>query len=64
MKPCGCIPCSECEGSGTVWISFSGEYLGNNKCDDLDDLETCPACEGTGLSQICDSCREQYFEED
>jgi hypothetical protein len=39
-----------------------GTYLGNNRCDDLDELETCPDCNGRGLSEICDYCREMEEE--
>ena len=36
---CKCVFCGECDGMGTVWRSFSGKYLGNRRCDDLDELE-------------------------
>lgn len=29
-EPCRCVGCSACGGSGTVWFSFSGRYLGNS----------------------------------
>ncbi len=41
-----------------MWVSFTGKYLGNHRCDDLDDLETCQACGGSGLDEMCDHCRE------
>jgi DnaJ-class molecular chaperone len=56
---CACIQCDECHGTGTVWISFSGKYLGSNRCDDLDSLETCDECGGRGLSEICAECQEK-----
>ena len=62
---CTCVSCGECGGSGIVWISFSGKYLGNHRCDDLDDLESCPDCGGSGISSVCDECRdaEEEYEE-
>ena len=60
---CKCVTCGECGGTGNIWISFSGEYLGNNRCDDLDELDTCPECGGDGLSEMCDECRERIEEE-
>lgn len=59
---CTCTSCSECNGSGNVWFSFSGKYLGNHRCDDLDELETCQECHGSGLSDMCDECREKEEE--
>lgn len=58
---CRCVSCGECGGSGTVWFSFpgvdEGRYLGSRRCDDLDELATCPECRGSGLSELCDECR-------
>jgi hypothetical protein len=65
-KQCTCVSCGACDGSGSVWYSFSGEYLGNSRCDDLDDLQTCDECNGSGLSEVCDLCqdwREEQMEE-
>ncbi len=28
---CTCVPCGECDGTGSVWWSFSGKYLGNSR---------------------------------
>jgi len=53
---CKCVICGECMGNGRVWRSFSGKYLGNNRCDDLDDMESCPDCDGSGITEICDEC--------
>lgn len=61
---CTCVSCPECQGSGSVWRSFRGTYLGNNRCDDLDELETCPECNGRGLSEMCDYCREMEEEDE
>lgn len=59
---CSCIPCGECGGSGNVWLSFTGKYLGNHRCDDLDELETCAECHGSGIDEMCDECREKEDE--
>lgn len=59
---CSCVPCSECNGSGSVWFAFGGRYLGRGRCDDMDELETCDECRGSGISEMCDYCREQEEE--
>ena len=56
IEVCTCVKCSECNGTGNVWISFSGKYLGRFHCDDLDELDICPDCDGSGITEICDSC--------
>jgi hypothetical protein len=55
---CRCVSCGECRGSGTVWFAFGGrEYLGNGRRDDLDEMETCHECRGSGISEECDRCQ-------
>jgi len=61
---CKCIPCAECDGTGVIWYSFSGKYLGNHRCDDLDEMDVCPDCDGSGVAEICDECLEGYEDED
>lgn len=57
-EPCRCVNCGECRGSGSVWFAFGGkEYLGNSRCDDLDELETCEGCGGSGIVETCDRCQ-------
>jgi hypothetical protein len=56
-RPCTCYPCPECRGHGTVWYAFDGSYLGDHRCDDLDDLRHCDNCDG-GVIEICDRCAE------
>ena len=56
--PCECVVCSECDGSGSIWISFSGKYMGKYRCDDFDEMDTCPECGGEGIVEVCDECRE------
>ncbi len=60
---CKCIICAECDGTGNIWISFSGEYLGNHRCDDQDEIEECPECDGNGISDMCDDCRDALIEQ-
>ena len=59
-KKCECETCWECMGSGEIWVSWSGEYLGRNRCDDFDELETCPECGGEGITSLCLKCRLEY----
>ena len=61
---CSCIQCDECEGTGSIYVSFTGEYLGKNRCDDMDEMETCDECDGSGLEELCYECREKEEEED
>jgi len=60
---CTCISCPECNGTGTVWFAFDGEYLGSSRCDDIDDLRTCAECEGSGITEMCDYCQDQIEQE-
>ena len=64
MDKCRCVQCGECGGSGIVWYSFTGEYLGNHRSDDLDDLDTCPECHGLGIDGLCSYCEELLHDED
>ena len=55
---CECIDCHECGGTGTVWFSFGGKYMGIRRCDDLDEMELCEECGGTGVSSTCWECQQ------
>jgi hypothetical protein len=55
---CECVSCGACGGSGTVWFDFRGRYLGNHRCDDLDDMDTCEECGGSGIVETCAYCQE------
>lgn len=61
-RPCQCVICYECGGSGNVWYSFGGidrgKYLGSSRWDDLDEMETCDVCGGRGIVETCDRCLE------
>jgi RecJ-like exonuclease len=65
---CHCERCPECNGSGTVWYSFGGEYLGSHRLDDLDQMEPCEDCRGSGIAKVCWECAEEmqklYEDED
>ena len=55
---CECIDCPACKGKGTIWVSMSGRYLGVSRKDDLDQMETCESCDGSGIVEICYACLE------
>lgn len=57
-EPCWCVRCGECDGTGNVWFAFGGrEYLGRIRSDDLDEMETCEECGGSGIHETCDRCQ-------
>jgi hypothetical protein len=59
VRKCTCVSCGECGGSGSVWFAFGGrEYLGNSRCDDLDEMHTCEECNGSGITEMCDYCQD------
>jgi len=53
-----------CDGTGNVWFTFDGQYLGNHRSDDLDELERCEDCDGTGISEECDRCLDARADEE
>lgn len=57
-RQCECVSCGECRGSGRVWFFFGGDYLGNSRCDDLDQMETCEECGGGGIIELCEYCQD------
>ena len=54
-EPCKCVSCSSCGGTGSVWFTFDGKYLGNHRSDDLDELERCEECHA-GIVELCARC--------
>jgi len=60
---CTCVPCGSCGGTGTVWFTFDGKYLGDRRSDDLDKLERCEDCEGSGIAEECDYCVDRRDED-
>lgn len=63
MAECECDYCPDCDGSGQVFFSFSGEYLGTRRCDDLDTMESCDECGGSGVVFECYKCQEERAED-
>jgi hypothetical protein len=57
QEPCRCVQCSYCNGSGHLWFDLGGRYLGNHRSDDLDNLEPCDSCGGSGIIETCDRCQ-------
>jgi len=53
---CSCTSCKECGGTGNIWISFAGTYMGKHRWDDLDEMDQCDQCDGSGITAICDYC--------
>lgn len=67
-QKCKCVPCADCGGSGRVWFAFpgpdrGGRYLGNHRCDDLDEMDGCHGCEGSGIVETCEHCIEADYED-
>ena len=58
-KPCLCVYCAECRGTGNIAVNYDGlgriESIG--AFDDSFDLEPCDSCHG-GISDVCDRCLE------
>lgn len=61
---CDCTPCSFCNGSGVTWFAVGGQYLGNRRCDDLDTMETCEECGGSGVEMKCGPCMDWQADRD
>lgn len=61
---CTCVRCSECGGTGDVWYTSAGEYLGNCRSDDLDELDFggCPECDGLGIVEQCYNCASAEYD--
>lgn len=57
MKECKCIPCEFCRGSGRLWKGLDGT-LSSYRGDDLDELEDCDQCGGSGIDDECEYCQE------
>jgi hypothetical protein len=60
---CQCVSCGACGGTGHIWTDFRGRYLGQHRSDDTDELESCPDCDGSGITEECDSCSDSRVDE-
>ncbi len=56
-EPCHCVRCGEYNGTGNIWRDIGGKYLGDGRSDDLDQMESCENCGGSGITQTCDRCQ-------
>lgn len=63
-RPCTCVYCDGCGGSGQIWVDHNGRYLGKHRSDDMDDMEECPECYGYGIIETCDACLDSEVEGD
>ena len=61
--PCNCVYCPVCGGSGSVWFSFGGKFLGNRRSDDLDTIESCEFCDN-GVVEFCGECLDAMSEDE
>lgn len=60
---CKCKPCTYCKGTGDIWVDpFTGKVV-TGIHDDMDELNTCEQCHGTGVGDMCDDCEAEYQEE-
>lgn len=55
-EPCACVRCGDCGGSGSYYVDHRGHFLGQHRSDDMDDLEYCDGCGGSGIVEVCSRC--------
>jgi DnaJ-class molecular chaperone len=63
-EKCECIACGTCKGTGTVWVSWEGDFMSAERFDDMGDTESCPDCGGDGLYYYCLKCSLEDEEEE
>lgn len=56
-EPCRCVSCHDCDGKGNYAVNMRGQYIGPSRTDDLDDIEMCESCGGSGIIETCDRCQ-------
>jgi DnaJ-class molecular chaperone len=49
QEPCRCVYCGVCGGSGQIKVEDRSQPEGW-------DLDTCYACDGSGLEDVCERC--------
>lgn len=49
-RPCQCVRCGSCRGTGNVWRPTGGYPE--------EDIERCDDCDGSGITEQCDRCAE------
>lgn len=55
---CTCPQCPMCEGNGHYYVDMRGHYLHHGRRDDMDEMETCEECGGSGIEYECDYCMD------
>ncbi len=56
---CRCVSCATCRGTGSITVDMGGHVI-STRMDDLDIVEPCDDCGGTGITEECDACREAW----
>lgn len=59
---CECVPCDECGGNGTIYLTTSGRYLGKYRVSDMDEMGECPDCYGYGITYMCPNCQQDELD--
>ncbi len=59
---CSCITCATCHGRGWFYVDGRGRFMPYG--DELADRESCEDCGGSGITELCDACREGWEDED
>jgi len=59
MDKCICVTCGACDGTGHIYVDMRGRYIGRHASDDMDEMVSCPACDGSGITEECDYCLDR-----
>ncbi len=62
---CTCVYCDRCRGTGHIWVNYDhlGRVISDSGLDDLSDLDSCPECNGRGITEVCEECCEAEMRE-